>query len=619
MKRGIIVGLGLLAIVVGVGLWRHHLPSAPGPLAVRFPAVNEIRVSNLGGARELRLFQQKKLVARLPVFQRDSVSVMFNWKPDQAYRLQTDTGQKITIRAPAAPPTYVLRLHAPFGQTMHEVKISAPPAAEHRLPLGLAAAPSEILDLAVEVEQVRDAPPVTVRVKMVTPAESGMRLESSPVNAPQIQPLRMEFDKALFFYRLHLGAKLPQPPLLIRVEIGAGVWSFPLHFSGRNLHAADIKLVRWDLPVDADGHAQSQQLTNELHLPDPFWSRLAIRFGLHPRTVDYFTPYAFQVLRLRNRSSQPVSLLLRSTVHVPGQKQPLRFFAMPVAEGGTEQAKEIEPVIAFCRLPPGEVRSCVLPVYLRPDTPAGTFEREVQAVLLGSSQPLKTWTAPLGVTRSRPLLSIWVAAVIGVSLIWLALVLIFYRRLVRAFGLRLLVLLSLLGSLQFCLQFAGGLVSGVLYAVLGPFNCLVGGLLTEVMTYLLITSILFLAPRVGAMTLAGLVTYLMGAVMFGSFGFVDLLFVGSALAFRELFLFLFGVTHFSATRNPPRWGRMMLSLGLADAVSTFTSLALFAVFYRLFYANWYIGMQVLVTGFLYTVIGVFLGRSLGTSLRKVHP
>lgn len=157
------------------------------------------------------------------------------------------------------------------------------------------------------------------------------------------------------------------------------------------------------------------------------------------------------------------------------------------------------------------------------------------------------------------------------------------------------------------------------YALLGPFNCLVGGLLTEVMTYLLVTSILFLVPRVGAMTLAGLVTYVMGGVLFGSFGLTDVIFVGSSIAFRETLLFAFGVTRLGPAREkPPNLLAMMLALGLADAAGTFTSLALQAVFYRLFFADWYVLLQVAVTGFAYTAIGVYLGKSLGMSLRKVH-
>jgi len=292
------------------------------------------------------------------------------------------------------------------------------------------------------------------------------------------------------------------------------------------------------------------------------------------------------------------------------------FFDPPSWEsgGGTNE------VLAFVRVAPGDTQACVLPLHAQPDTPAGLYRRRLTVTPLGSDRILAQLEAPLGVVRTKPVFSAWVVFASVLSVGWLAGLLVCYRRLVQGLGVRALVLLSLLGSLQFCLQFVGGWISSVLYAFLGPFNCLVGGFVTELMTYLLVTAILFLLPRVGALTLAGMVSYLMGGILFGSFGLTDLLFVGSAIAFREGFLLLFRVTHFGATpARPPAIVPMMLALGLASAASTFTNLALFAVLYRLFYANWYVILNVGVTGFLYTVIGVYLGKSLGLSLRKVRP
>ena len=95
--------------------------------------------------------------------------------------------------------------------------------------------------------------------------------------------------------------------------------------------------------------------------------------------------------------------------------------------------------------------------------------------------------------------------------------------------------------------------------------------------------------------------------------------MGSAIAFREILLYVFGVTRRKpGDTQPPPLVPMMLALGLADAAAIFTSLALFAIFYRLFYANWYILLNAGVTGFLYTCVGVYFGRKLGLSLRKVH-
>jgi hypothetical protein len=223
------------------------------------------------------------------------------------------------------------------------------------------------------------------------------------------------------------------------------------------------------------------------------------------------------------------------------------------------------------------------------------------------------------VLRSHRLFSVSLVVIVLASLSWLVLIIVFYRRIVRAFGVRVITLLSLLGALKFCLSFGTEMMNQVLYGFLGPFNCLVGGLFSEVITYLLITSVLFLVPRVGTMTIAYIIAYLIRGILFGSFGLTDILFTGSTIAYFEICLFLFGVTRFGDTpHRRPRTVPLMLALGIADAASTFTSLTLHSVFYRLFFADWYIVLQVVVTGFLYTLIGVYLGRALGLSLKKVH-
>ncbi|NQU42607.1 hypothetical protein HQ520_04935, partial [bacterium] len=376
----------------------------------------------------------------------------------------------------------------------------------------------------------------------------------------------------------------------------------------------EIVVAGWRMPVDPQGRSRPGSPPNRLSLPNPVWDRLAVWFGVRPLAIDFLKPYAFQSVDLVNRSGQPVSLLVNAQTLAPKTGEPAPWFQPPRWYPGAGPNQ----TAAFVEVPAKDRATCVLPIHIGHDTPAGTYQSHITITPLGSERVLAELTAPLGVTRSRPFLTLWVLFAVVLSGSWLVALLVLYRRLVRGMGVRLLVLLSLLGSLQFCLQLVGGWISNIFYAVLGPFNCLVGGFLTELLTYLLVTSILCVVPRVGAMTLAGVVSYLMGAILFGSVGLTDLLFIGSAIAFREILLFVFGVTRFGTREKPPRLVPMMLALGLADAASAFTSLALFAVFYRLFYADWYIALNVIVTGFLYTCIGVFLGRRLGLSLRKVH-
>ncbi|GEM_PF-2300668 len=429
--------------------------------------------------------------------------------------------------------------------------------------------------------------------------------------------LEFEFDKRIWTGQVGIPYPVPNKPAWVHLEGTDWRAELTIRFIARQISGDDLSLVGWYLPTNSRGEAELERAGDSLALPDPLWIRVATWLGIPVVIPDFYKPFTWQTLRLQNRSAEPLGLLLESRVIHQESGQDVEYFASPELQstGGTGK------IVAYGVVEPGGTENFVLPVYVRPGTPDGTYTRWITVRALGSDHVLMELEAPLGVMRSRAVYSWWMVLTTGLSIIWLFGTAIFYRRMVQGLGVQRLVMLSLVGSLQFALQFAGQIVLTVLYAVLGPFNCLVGGLLTEVSTYLIVGAILFLVPRVGAMTLVGLVSYIMGMVLFGSFGILELVFVSSSIAFRELALLIFGVTSFGARerKNTPCLPAMAVALGIADAATTFTSLVLQAVFYRLFFATWYVFLQVFVTGFLYTAIGVLLSRRLGMSLRRVQP
>ncbi len=603
-RRGRIVAVAALVVAVALlVLLRRSEPVALPEIEAHFTPSGLLRVEQVAG-RDLRILDEAgRLVAVVPAFGKESLEIRLAWQPGEAFRIVPASGVPLAVSAPEAVPALMVRLHAPLGQPSHVWRFAEPLAGERQEEMVVTAEPGESLDLMLEVEKLVDAGSYAVAV------------ESSLSLSPESAELEFEFDNQVWLTTVTLGEELPEEPLVLRLRVDALEVELLLRVMPRNLAAEALVLERWLLPTSRDGHFEPRHVENQLTLPNALWVRLARTVGFQADMANYFEPYAYQTLWLRNGSEQPMSLLLEGTVVDPEGGEVLSWFQSPQIEatGGGPR------ILGFAQIPPGEVRGCVLPVYVDPDTPAGSYRRQVRASVLGTDRELKVYSAPLGIVRTQSLYTSWLIGIALLSGVWLVLALIFYRRLVASLGLRLLVLLALLGSLQFCLQFVGGMVANLFYALLGPFNCLVGGLLTEVMTYLIITCILYVVPRVGAMTLAGMVSYLMGAIMFGSFSAMDLLFIGSAIAFRELFLLLFGVTRFSGRETrAPKLLPMMLALALADAFSTFTNLVLQAIFYRLFFADWYILLQVVVTGFCYTLVGVWLGRRLGLSLRKVH-
>ena len=591
-------------------------PVGRSPLAAEFVRPGVLEIHGAGDVSSVEIRDAAGLpVAVSDTFGRDLFEVRVDWRAAETYRIVPDSGAAITAAAPASKPLAALRIHAPLGQNVYEYLIDAENPAETVAPITVLADPNENVDLLVELEKLGDRP----LPRAVLSLGPDRRAPSFPLMDTVLDDapisLRFEFDKQIFQSRIHIGDTLPEGAVVVFLT-GEGVdVDARLFFSKRDLSANDLAVTGWVLPCDEEGRFMPGRAPNQVALPNPVWQKLGAFFDIRTERISSFDPFVHEQLTFENRSGHPVNLLIKSAAIDPEDGSVIPYFSAPDFLGrGT-----VKPVMGYCQVPAKATKRCVMPVFVSPETEAGTYHRQLTLYPMGSDKVLRTLDGEVNVLRSHRLFSLWLVVIVLVSLIWLVLFIVFYQRIVSAFGVRVLTLLSLLGALKFCLGFGTEVLNRVLYGVLGPFNCLVGGFFSEVVTYLLVTSVLFLVPRVGAMTIAGIVSYLIRGILFGSFGLTDILYTGSSIAFFEICLFLFGVTRFGQVpHRRPRTVPLMLALGIADAAGTFSSLTLYSVFYRLFFADWYIVLQVGITGFLYTLIGVYLGRSLGLSLKKVH-
>lgn len=606
-------------------------PAIPSrPLTAEFGMPGVVYVANARDISDITVISGNRTtgvkIAQTLSLGRSNFEVRFDWQVGQTYTLVTDRGERLSIHAPSEKPEFALRIHAPLGQNRYEFMLpfvessggSNIPSETSAVPIAVLANMGENVDILVEVEKLSGENPTEFNVSIMSPKALPEGPELEPIVSNDKKILAFEFDKAIWQCRIALKETLPSAPAVVTIERGNKTFRVPIVVTKRDIETSTVTVNNWEMPVDAWGLFQAHRLPAQVALPNPVWNKIGTFFNVQTNHISFFDPFVYQRLDFENPQEHCVNLLLKSAVVNGADGTPLLWFSPPnfsMSKG----PKNEKGVLGYCQIPASSKKSCVLPIYIHPDTPAGSYERRVEIFHMGSSKRIRLMTKSFSVVRSNVLLSLWLVLVIVVSLGWIAVVIVFYRRIMEHFGVRLLVLISLLGSMQFCLQFGSRMVSTVLYAFLGPLNCLVGGLLSEVMTYLVVTSVLYLVPRVGAMTLAGIISYLMGGILFGSFGLTDVLFIGSTIAFQEIWLFGMGVTRFKVPEHyAPPFIPLMLALGLADAMSTFTSLTLHSVFYRLFFADWYIVLNVVVTGLGYTFVGVFLGRSLGQSLRKVH-
>ena len=126
--------------------------------------------------------------------------------------------------------------------------------------------------------------------------------------------------------------------------------------------------------------------------------------------------------------------------------------------------------------------------------------------------------------------------------------------------------------------------------------------------------VLFRAP--GVLTLMYFVKYMLAGLMFGHFTPLGLLSMCVNVAILETLLYLSGFYR----KEELSKGYMLficLLMGVGDALVTFVNMEQMMFFYRLYYADWYLALYMLVNGLVYSSIGAWLGAKTGSKLQQV--
>jgi len=160
------------------------------------------------------------------------------------------------------------------------------------------------------------------------------------------------------------------------------------------------------------------------------------------------------------------------------------------------------------------------------------------------------------------------------------------------------------------------ILGDLLHAVLGPFSGLLTGILSGVLQYLLIVSLLVLFRAPGVLMLMFFVKYMLSGLMFGHFTPLGALSTCVSVIVLEAVLYIVGF--YRVKQLDKRYMLFVaLLLGVSDAFVTFINLEQMMFFYRLYYADWYIALYMLINGLLYSSIGAWLGFKTGSKLQQV--
>lgn len=369
-------------------------------------------------------------------------------------------------------------------------------------------------------------------------------------------------------------------------------------------------------PVSADGTRQSGAEQNTLYVRDVQLENIRHRLtggGAVDWSTAFSEPATYVLAELRNPKKDVRSLRFRAELvdrktgaAVPGLVTPSGHSGMaPTARGATEAVISLDGNI---------VQGVVLPLYVDPfEIEEGDYSLRTTVWDESSS---RTNESPLTIVKKRNVgfFALAVATICALG------ILLFSGKLcrrIKTLGAGGDIAVALFASLAFgSVVLPVTLLGDFLHVFLGPFSSLVTGLLSGVLQYLLLFALLTLFRRPGVAALFFLMKWLLAGILFGRFTPVAALNYAVYIGVLETVLYASGFYRGEEITRTRLWLTALLA-GVADMAITFLNLEQLMFFYRLYYADWFIGLFVIVNGLVYSSLGAFLGMKLGKKLSGV--
>jgi len=178
-----------------------------------------------------------------------------------------------------------------------------------------------------------------------------------------------------------------------------------------------------------------------------------------------------------------------------------------------------------------------------------------------------------------------------------------------------LIQIALFGSAAFLLVGVPiRFLATLLNALLPIFSPFILGLYGQVVAVAILGALVVLVPRPGVVLLAGMTRFLLHGVFFGAVSPVDFLYVIPMLLTGEVCLWVTGVTR--QPDAPVTGARLALACSAMGLVAAVLLLSLEMSLFRLFFADWYVTLFLVLDGVLYPALGAWLGVRLGAALKR---
>ncbi len=579
------------------------------------------------------------MVAQLnfPVPPRQIESLYFEWTEEETYRFETiSSSERVSVQTATAPRTYArgsLQIAIPYGAAM-------PSDAQNPLRNNQKALLLRGSEMTATVIVTNGKAPATFDLEFCLP--STLIVTRMPVDW-KVQTRDMKtclsttgaFSVASEVWHQEIVLRISEDSIKTIDQSEAQEISGVVRFTAADgetweqratvqLKIATVpeivehlSIAAINMPTDVAGIADTRRREDTIYHARPLFSWLGTQ------QTDAYTPVTYQAVRIHNRGEGTIHVVVLSINRDVRSGEAVPFLTPPDAvNAGTDRS------ISFASLPGGELTSISLPIYFHPQSAkAGKYEREIAVKIWGSDRTVLSEKRLLHIiVPNRHALFVSGLAVIA-SCLGLIALLRFHRQFFARFTTKQLIVIALFGTTIFvAIVVPSTLFLNLIRAILGPFSVLLTGLVNETLYYaLLIALLMYIHGTPGANTpqdsstsqtygkggvilLVSAVRLLLSGVTFGLFTPMTIIYTGTSVLLLEMGFLLV------RRRGLFMWA---LILGICDAIAVYVDFQLSILFYRLFFADWYILLRIVVEGFVYTFIGVMLGARLGRGLWRV--
>ncbi|HWR05580.1 hypothetical protein [Sporomusa sp.] len=400
--------------------------------------------------------------------------------------------------------------------------------------------------------------------------------------------------------------------------------------TGRTLGNAAAGIEDIILPLDRDGKNDERLSRNTLVLRDKRWDyykNVVNGKGASNLEVEALHPITHMKLIVKNPAEQQKLVVITAQLLDANSHQPVSGLFTPGTTGEDKDAGSLggheDRLVAFAALT-GEPRQSVqLPVYVKEQLLAGG-QYILRVIMEDEFAPPVVQETVITVVKK----DMKAIAVIGLAAIILLVALLVAVRRIRSvlttLKTRWLVTVALFGAAAFAVvTVPSTLLNDFFHILMGPFGFIVTGLFHSILLYMMIVALVILIPRPGVIALMLIVRLMLGMLAFGQISPIILLSYGINGLLLETLMYGSGMYRYLQSANAAaglNWRQiacLALICGVSDSLASYVSLQGLSVLYRMYYADWYVYLLLLVNGFLYTAIGAVCGVRLGSRLCRV--